>query len=195
MPSNTPKDAAIFAAIAKYREVVAEFLDADKRVGENTAKLAQAEKDKKEAFDKVNGCYKTAELFGFDLDAEIAKDNDRIMNELMGDTAGPPAPSPIIPEINVKSKSVRDHILEAAQAAYPKSVRAAALREQLEEKGIFVHEKTVGMTLYRLLKKRFLRRDRWDWYFVPEGKRQTAAPTLEQKSPGSNPGLLQLVED
>lgn len=75
--------------------------------------------------------------------------------------------------------------------AHPDPVRAAALREKLEMAGIKTHEKTVGMTLYRLLREGKLRREGWDWFFIPEAERGNASsPNEQQESPGSDPGLL-----
>ena len=90
-----------------------------------------------------------------------------------------------------RPKTIKDHVLEAAQQAYPNPIRASALRRLLEEKGIKVHEKTIGMTLYRLSQRGLLTRMGWDWTFVPEDQRRAVAAESEgEESPGNDPGLL-----
>ena len=75
--------------------------------------------------------------------------------------------------------TVREFILQEAQKSYPEPVRAGDLRRRMHEQyGAQVHEKTFGMTLYRLSKEDLppiQRRGRQDWYFVPEEDRPAAA--------------------
>lgn len=66
--------------------------------------------------------------------------------------------------------------------------RAAVLRDYIEAKfGIVTHEKTVGMTLYRLLKEGLVRRDGHIWFFGA-AKAETKNPG--ESPPGSNSGIF-----
>ena len=71
-----------------------------------------------------------------------------------------------------KPKTIRDHILEELELAFPASMKAKRLRGKLEQLGFSVHSKTVGMSLYRLSNEGLVRREgKGDWFFVPESER------------------------
>jgi hypothetical protein len=80
---------------------------------------------------------------------------------------------------------IRDRVLEQLKTMGSEGAKAAALRSYLEAAhGIKTHEKTVGMTLYRLLREGLVRRDGRTWFFVP--------PSAETKNPGgSAPGSIE----
>lgn len=72
---------------------------------------------------------------------------------------------------------VKDVILTQLRTAFPKGLKAAEIRgviENIYERHL--HEKTVGMTLYRLLKEGLVSRTGRNWFFVP--------PSEEQENPG-----------
>ena len=75
--------------------------------------------------------------------------------------------------------TIREFALAQAKAAFPQPVRASELRKQLEADGRPTHEKTVGMTLYRLLREGHLRREGHNWFFLP--------PSAGTKNPGASP--------
>lgn len=79
--------------------------------------------------------------------------------------------------------TVRDVALMHLRQAGGKGAKAADIREYFERTfGEVVHEKTVGMTLYRLLKANLVRRDGHTWFFGP--------PNAGTKNPGGEtPGL------
>lgn len=108
-------------------------------------------------------CYAAARLFGFDLAAETA---------VSGSPASIPEdtkPQNSTPLSNLPAGTIRDMVLEEAQAAYPEPVRATPLRVRLEQRrGESLHEKTIGMTLYRLSKDGLVTRKGRDWFFVPK---------------------------
>lgn len=83
---------------------------------------------------------------------------------------------------------IKDIILEYLQMAHDLElggVKAAEIRAHIENKyATTIHEKTVGMTLYRLLKDGKVRRQGHTWFFVPQ--------TEETKNPGVEaPGLFE----
>lgn len=188
-----PRDAAIYACLSKLDEALLEWWTADQAVSVATKELGEAESRKQAASEKIRGCEAAASLFGFDLNAEWNKQLEarRSQNQLFPDEGGAqPEPSTLAAMTAAdKPKTIREHLIEAARNAYPKSVRASRLRRQLAESGIQTHEKTVGMTLYRLLRERVLRRSGWDWFFVPEDQRQSADAPRDEESPGNDPGL------
>ena len=71
-------------------------------------------------------------------------------------------------EENSPPFSVKDFVLGEAKRAYPDSIKAAQVREALKAVGHEVHEKTVGMTLYRLSKRGLVRREGNEWFYVKE---------------------------
>jgi hypothetical protein len=72
---------------------------------------------------------------------------------------------------------VREVALMRLREAGGKGAKAAEIREYFERTyGEVVHEKTVGMTLYRLLQAKQVRRDGHTWFFGP--------PSAETKNPG-----------
>ncbi|AUC93945.1 hypothetical protein CWS35_06295 [Bradyrhizobium sp. SK17] len=85
--------------------------------------------------------------------------------------------------------TIQEILLERLQEAAADGSKAAPLRDYIQQTyNIEIHEKTVGMTLYRLLKKGLVRRLGHVWFFVP----QIPADT---KKPGDPPpGLLDLLK-
>lgn len=66
---------------------------------------------------------------------------------------------------NAPTSTASDVILEALQGVFPKPMKAAGLREMIEERlGRTVHPKTTGMTLYRLAKEGQVRREGHNWF-------------------------------
>lgn len=86
--------------------------------------------------------------------------------------------------------TVRDALLSRLQQVHPKGAKAADLRQYLEQAyAMKLHEKTCGMTLYRLSQEDppKVRRQGHTWFFVP--------PVAETKNPGGDaPGLSQMLE-
>ena len=84
-----------------------------------------------------------------------------------------------------EAPTVRDGILAILETIAPRGQKANELRTFLESTyGMKLHEKTVGMTLYRLSRERAVRREGRIWFFVPS--------KAETKNPGGEtPGLLE----
>jgi hypothetical protein len=83
---------------------------------------------------------------------------------------------------------VKDIVLDRLKAAGESGTKAAPIREYIVQTyGQEIHVKTVGMTLYRLLKEGVAHRKGIIWFFGP--------PPAETKNPGGEtPGLSDLLE-
>lgn len=166
MPSEA--EAAKRAIVDRFRETADAYNASTEKVAQLEAAIA-AEKEFQSALQNVaSDCYSAARLFNFDLIKEfnetvLAKQHSEHRPEVA--ITPPPAPQATKPLL------IKDLVLQAAQQAYPNAVRASALREALGAAGHSIHEKTIGMTLYRLLKSGIVRRTGRDWYFVPEHER------------------------
>jgi hypothetical protein len=71
--------------------------------------------------------------------------------------------------------NIKDFVLTRLQQAGGEGVKVASIKEFIAGKGIEMHEKTVGMTLYRLSKDRLARRDGRMWFFVPQEEETNAS--------------------
>ena len=74
---------------------------------------------------------------------------------------------------------IRELVLERTKGLSPNGLKAAEIREFIEKtypNSGKLHEKTVGMTLYRLLQDGLVRREGHTWFFAP--------PKAEAKNPG-----------
>lgn len=154
MPTSetTPKD----AIIKRFQGIADRWVKADQRIKELT-------EEKKSCEMEAADCHSAARLFGFDILTELAIRNSNSHTE--------PPPLHSQPAALPKPKSIKTMVLEEAKKAFPNPVRASVLRKTLQEaRGEELHEKTVGMTLYRLLKAGRLRRDNWDWYYIEQGE-------------------------
>jgi hypothetical protein len=80
---------------------------------------------------------------------------------------------PVIEEVAVERPPVRSLVLERLLAVFPNGIKASEIRDYIQETypaSGELHEKTVGMTLYRLFKDGLARRDGRMWFSVkPQG--------------------------
>lgn len=74
-------------------------------------------------------------------------------------------------QIDPNVTSVRVAVLKMLKDTHPRPVQASELRTRLEHLGYDIHEKTVGMTLYRLSKAKKAQRTGLKWCFVPQEER------------------------
>ena len=73
--------------------------------------------------------------------------------------------------------TIRELTVEWLKTAGDSGIKAATIRQQIESKyHINLHDKTVGMTLWRLSQDGLARREGHTWFFVP--------PTAETENPG-----------
>jgi hypothetical protein len=98
------------------------------------------------------------------------------------ESVGLPSPPP-------SRKPFKDRALELLRDAYPAPLKAAQIQARIEkEHGSKYHDKTAGMSLYRLSKDNSVRREGKDlWFFVPEDQRNKENPGSgsEPEDPGS----------
>jgi hypothetical protein len=138
-----------------------------KRIREQLADVELRLKAADEAYQEVVAA---AAVFGIDV-ATLWKERLDAVQAEQPEGTPIPALTATPPVDGSPEKSIKDRVLEAAQSAYPNPVKASGLRKQLEETGLKVHEKTVGMTLFRLSKRGLMRRRGLEWFFVPEDQR------------------------
>lgn len=188
MPETDPKRAAVFAAVTKLREISENWARAAGDEIDAKKALADAESRKKALHESYTKLVDMANLFGFDLDLEFEKAT-RGTKEIEPSAGVNEASAIAAPIRSDKRKTVKEYAIDAARHAYPNPIRASALRRVLEDIGLKVHEKTVGMTLYRLLCDGVLRRQGWDWFFVPETERPSRAQEQEEERSGDDPDL------
>lgn len=163
------KAAILKGTVAKFREIAADYQRTQQHITVLQNRLTELSA-------QAQDCHSTARLFGFDLIAAAAAQAHSETNAAPPVEMPPPAPS--VPQ---RPNSIKVYVLEAARQAFPNPVRATQLRKQLEEQGINVHEKTMGMTLFRLKKEGLVERQGRDWFFVRD------VPGKE--NPGDEPGL------
>jgi hypothetical protein len=167
-------------------EVVARYIAVSNEWLENNSTIARLNQRNEVLLAQANDCFAASRLFDFDLNFEWQQYVTRltqqsVMNEI--DQAFPPLPAAVPPGVkyppprpappldtgpSTGRPKVKDHVLDAAKAAYPNAVRAAEISKTLAATGMHIHEKTVGMSLYRWLQVGKVRRDGRDWYYVPE---------------------------
>lgn len=153
----------IGATLVKFSEIASEFR-------RNEAEIARLRKRQEDLHAEAGKCYSVASLFNFDLTVELATGGS-LQKEMFQTQLPREAKIPVL----TGHKRIRDILYELLQAAYPHSMRAKALQSELEKRGLTPHEKTVGMTLYRMSKPTdgsVRREGKADWYFVPEDQRQ-----------------------
>jgi hypothetical protein len=100
-------------------------------------------------------------------------------------TAPPPSSTTAPPQSFTSPRpSLRQILLDQLKLAGAPGSKAVPLREYFQSTyGLVIHEKTVGMTLYRLLKEGLVHRDGHTWFFGPASA-ETENPGGE--TPGSD---------
>jgi hypothetical protein len=84
-------------------------------------------------------------------------------------------------EVRATMPRVRDIVLDRLQEAGAEGSKAAPIQAYIESTyATKIHDKTVGMTLYRLMKEGLVRRDGHTWFIAPEAVNPGAA------TPGSD---------
>jgi hypothetical protein len=161
--------------VEKFLQIADGWQASQRRIESYRAGIAEEEANQAQLQEQINQCYAAATLFGFDLLTAASTHQF--------DAGDASQPSPTIPPPSTAAPSnIKDFVLECVQRAYPNPVRAAQLRRQLQELGRAVHEKTIGMTLYRLLKQGFLRREGFDWFYIHETERDEMPVSVTEAS-------------
>jgi hypothetical protein len=154
------------SVVDRYRAIAAEYVQLNDQI-------AKAEERKRVLEQIANDCVAAGRLFGFDAVTEAAAAPSSGQSSF-AEISHSPAPAPIPAPIPAKAISIKGFAVSAAEKAYPEAVRASQIRQELETHGVHVHEKTVGMTLYRLLKRGFLKRRGIEWFFIPVDQRTSS---------------------
>lgn len=163
-PTDVDVDAVAEATVAKYRELQKRFAEVTERRLAALKTAEELEKEQHRIGEQARQCHQTGILFGFDLGALLERPSSSPMHRQL-ELPPPPPHRPKFP-------TVKSFVLDAAREAFPASVRAADLRRAiLNHLGLELHEKTVGMTLYRLSKEGFITRNGIDWFFNPNASR------------------------
>lgn len=200
---NDEDKAALFGLLARYVRLWDEN-DADKKM----AAMIQARlASQTELFAKLRSAfsiygYQTTAVGDFDrLRADLGQDLYAQAMRAGGRQYGDPASSPLFilsmsdpkqieqqpveeadedeAEDDQASRSIRDLVLERLKSAAPRGLKASEIRGYIEAlRETQLHEKTVGMTLYRLSLDRLVRREGRIWFYVPQD--------AETKNPGGD---------
>jgi hypothetical protein len=172
-PVSDPKDEATRdGLVRRYRKVCAEWFAAEEQAKYHQEQIAALENLKVTLGEQARSLLAVGNLFAFDIDAayrhQIQTEIDQRHIDQFDIVNDPPPTQVSMPMGPIpRAPSVKDAVLEIAKAAYPDAVRAKDIRAELLKRGIATHEKTVGMTCYRWLQKNRLRRDGWNWFYLP----------------------------
>jgi len=112
----------------------------------------------------------------------IERDTEAHNVEIESSSIAPSVVDVSLPPAKPSMPSVISIIIDCLRAAGASGTKAAAIREYIQNTyGQDIHEKTVGMTLYRLSQKGRVRREGHTWFYVP-----TIAESVvfETKNPG-----------
>lgn len=193
-------EAGVLAILVKHARASFIRRGAEKVIEEAKAQIKEQDKT-------VATCEATLRLFGHNLNSDeswdqlMEKYRERVFEVLKAegpilklltsldeDGAEKTDEAPAMPAKR-QMPTIHEILLERLQEAGEAGSKAAPLRQYIQDTySIEIHEKTVGMTLYRLLKKGLVRRDGHVWFFVPQ-------ETADTKKPGElPPGLLKLLE-
>lgn len=167
--------AATAIIVEKARKLAMDYLAAVNDIEQAKQYIAGLEARQTQINTAFGECETAARVIGFDLIAAMNAPDER--GESQPTVTALPSPT-VVPH-----PSVREAVLAAAQAAYPSPVRATELRAQLEKVRGPLHEKTVGMTLYRLLRDHKMRREGRDWFFIPPDVVETKNPGVGAPGP------------
>ena len=164
----TPElQAVVNMTVRKAETIVAEYERIDNWVIQAEANI-QAARDRQDVLRALyEQCVGTAQLFGFNLEheREQATASSEPISSILSET-----------DIPDRRQSIREIILDLGREGVGQPLKAATLRAAVEARyGKEVHDKTVGMTLYRLSKEGAFVRRGYEWYFVPEAERLRTA--------------------
>lgn len=168
-----PNEAAKRAVTERYRSLAAEYHSNTQLRDNHIEQIKLIDQRQQYLMTQVQDCYAAARLFNFDVVAAMAAISAQEAAQSPGAAPAIPMEQPPQPPPPAHERpTIKAFVMKAAESAYPEPVRARDLRTQyMEQFKTELHEKTVGMTLYRQLGKGLLRRKGFDWYFVPENER------------------------
>jgi hypothetical protein len=184
--ATSPETAISEALISKHNQALADYV----RIYDELLELYEQSRLN---FLNLRDLQAAGRLFGLDLEAH--DNNARVAaqtyflspaaraerSEKKTPAQTPPAPAPEA----VTMPRIRDIVIERLKAAEKNGTRAAPIREHIRSTyGKDIHEKTVGMTLYRLANEKLAHRIGITWFFGP------AVPDTQNPGAGA-PGSLE----
>lgn len=188
MADHHRDDAAILAGLeAKYASLVQRRERLERLRG-------NIDRDIRQVIAGLTHLSVTSRLFGGDLpmppgatSMPLAEATARVRAAL--ERAALRADQPVAPQPapSQGQHKIKDLVLDRLKVASDRGTRAAEIRQFIAATyGMETHEKTVGMTLYRLLKRGLARREGVTWFFVP--------PEAEKKNPGAGTPGQRLID-
>jgi len=163
--------------LGKFAELVREF-------SENEQEVMDAQKFidiKLERQDELRAAVAQLKAAADQLGFDLFEENTRAWAASQAAHPEPPVAAPAMTLTTRAAPTVREFILHEAEKAYPGPVLAADLRRRMADLyGVQVHEKTFGMTLYRLSKEdppRMLRKGRQEWFLIQPNESEAAEKT------------------
>ena len=92
--------------------------------------------------------------------------------------------SPLTPTVPSLKPSFKEAAIEFLQKVYPRGLKATHIRALVQSHyGITAHEKTAGMTLYRLKKEGLVRRNGFYWYSMAAERHP--AESIDARAPAA----------
>jgi len=183
---------AVFSLLVRQVEAQEARTLANKVIAEEQAKIAAANAT-------ISGISSALKIFGFDMSAEKPWDAVR---EAVGSARyneairiaknEPPPPSSDegqsddgiddFDDTVPTPSNIREMVIEQLAGAGADGLKAGALKEHIAGRNVEMHDKTVGMTLYRLSKDGIVRREGRTWFFVPEEQRNQASDSRPEQA-------------
>ena len=146
--------------LSRLQMLIDAWTAAETAINQATIEI-ERQKAAKEAYNsEITKLRNAAEVLGFDL---LEVWNASFLATAVTETA----PSSFLSPQPDGSGRIKDLVLLQAKSAYPNAVRAAQIRDLLRSQGHDIHDKTVGMSLYRWLRQGRMERQGMDWFYVP----------------------------
>lgn len=121
-----------------------------------------------------------ARVFGISLEIEKKKESTSdVLDELDRILRGPsssPSAGQKAAAVRAEVPPIRQIVLDCLKLAGTQDSKAAAIQAHIEQTyRVKIHDKTVGMTLYRLSTEGLVRRDGRTWFIAPKAMNPGAA--------------------
>lgn len=163
-----PLDPIHAGLVVKIRQCLDDLIANGHRMKAAETEVAAAKEARDAAIGKFNSLREAAKVFDVDDETWGLLLTEHVLPLMNGNATEAQSPE-LVAIPGADAKPVRESVLALAEAAYPNPVLATELRAELEkQRGSVLHEKTVGMTLYRLSKDGLMRREgQKNWFFIP----------------------------
>ena len=189
---NPDREATIRTFLARFDALLERFTQNQRGIEDAQTYIANTNAEQDRIRADAEKLREAGDLFGFDIYQELDRRAAELVDQINGDLWAVEAPvvdaaaAATLAAMSDTPKfdmTIKDFILSEAGRDYPEPVRAADLRRRLiNQYGVTVHEKTFGMTLYRLSKEtppRMRRQGKQDWCRRPppptNGRRRSSS--------------------